>query len=263
MSYLTINYESKALGMPVMISALIPQGRGNYKTLYLLHGAGGDYTTWITRSKVSGYVENTNIAVIMISANNKCYVDNVHGKKYFQFLTDELIRTCTNWFGLSTKREDTYIAGMSMGGYGAVNAALRKPEKYKASFCYSGLLNIKERYENPQGLDMYPIFGSEEDFNKYGFDLFEIIKNIDNKDMLENVDKYPKIYERCGLQDTRINMSRDFYKAAKEKGFNIDYYESCGGHDFEYWDKCIHETIEIIKGSEYRKEDIYGNNNEG
>ena len=148
MAYLTINYESKALGMPVMISALIPQGRGNYKTLYLLHGAGGDYTTWITRSKVSGYVENTNIAVIMISANNKCYVDNVHGKKYFQFLTDELIRTCTDWFGLSTKREDTYIAGMSMGGYGAVNAALRKPEKYKASFCYSGLLNIKERYEN-------------------------------------------------------------------------------------------------------------------
>ena len=76
------------------------------------------------------------------------------------------------------------------------------------------------------------------------------------------MDKYPKIYERCGLQDTRINMSRDFYKAAKEKGLDIDYYESYGGHDFEYWDKCIHETIEIIQESKYRKEDIYGNNNE-
>ena len=91
MALININYESKTLGMPVMINAIIPQGRGSYKTLYLLHGMGGDYTTWITKSRVADYVDNTDIAVIMISGDNKCYVDNVHGRKYFTFLTEELI----------------------------------------------------------------------------------------------------------------------------------------------------------------------------
>ena len=77
MALININYESKTLGMPVMINAIIPQGRGSYKTLYLLHGMGGDYTTWITKSRVADYVDNTDIAVIMISGDNKCYVDNV------------------------------------------------------------------------------------------------------------------------------------------------------------------------------------------
>ena len=88
MALININYESKTLGMPVMINAIIPQGRGSYKTLYLLHGMGGDYTTWITKSRAADYVDNTDIAVIMISGDNKCYVDNVHGRKYFTFLTD-------------------------------------------------------------------------------------------------------------------------------------------------------------------------------
>ena len=79
-----------------MINAIIPQGRGSYKTLYLLHGMGGDYTTWITKSRAADYVDNTDIAVIMISGDNKCYVDNVHGRKYFTFLTDILMHLLDN-----------------------------------------------------------------------------------------------------------------------------------------------------------------------
>ena len=63
MALININYESKTLGMPVMINAIIPQGRGSYKTLYLLHGMGGDYTTWITKSRVADYVDNTDIEI--------------------------------------------------------------------------------------------------------------------------------------------------------------------------------------------------------
>lgn len=164
MALININYESKILGMPVMINAIIPQGRGNYKTLYLLHGMGGDYTTWITKSRVADYVDNTDIAVIMISGDNKCYVDNVHGRKYFTFLTEELIETCTNWFGLSCDRKDRYIAGMSMGGYGAVHAALIKPDVYGKVFSYSGLLDIEKRFDNPQGINTYQIFGDRENY---------------------------------------------------------------------------------------------------
>ena len=75
MAWISINFESKALGMPVMTNVLMPQGRGGYKTLYLLHGAGGDYASWLLKSRVADYAEGNNIAVVMPSGNNKCYVN--------------------------------------------------------------------------------------------------------------------------------------------------------------------------------------------
>ena len=93
MAWISINFESKALGMPVMTNVLMPQGRGGYKTLYLLHGAGGDYASWLLKSRVADYAEGKNIAVVMPSGNNKCYVNNRYGKDYFTFLTEELFGT--------------------------------------------------------------------------------------------------------------------------------------------------------------------------
>ena len=236
MALININYESKTLGMPVMINAIIPQGRGSYKTLYLLHGMGGDYTTWITKSRVADYVDNTDIAVIMISGDNKCYVDNVHGRKYFTFLTEELIETCTNWFGLSCDRKDRYIAGMSMGGYGAVHAALIKPDVYGKVFSYSGLLDLEKR--------------------------FDIMNCLKENNFKTNVENYPEFYIRCGLYDQILPMSRQWNKYASDAGLKVNYYETAGNHDFIFWDKCIHETVNIIKEQSYRMEDIYGNSNE-
>ena len=88
MAYININYESKILGMPVMMNALIPQGRGDYQSLYLLHGAGGDYTTWLAKSKVAEYVENTNIAVIMIATINvtKCIPNEISPFLYPKYI---------------------------------------------------------------------------------------------------------------------------------------------------------------------------------
>lgn len=104
MAWISINFESKALGMPVMTNVLMPQGRGGYKTLYLLHGAGGDYASWLLKSRVADYAEGNNIAVVMPSGNNKCYVNNRYGKDYFTFLTEELIEKCETWFDLSPKK---------------------------------------------------------------------------------------------------------------------------------------------------------------
>ena len=223
MALININYESKTLGMPVMINAIIPQGRGSYKTLYLLHGMGGDYTTWITKSRVADYVDNTDIAVIMISGDNKCFVDNVHGRKYFTFLTEELIETCTNWFGLSCDRKDRYIAGMSMGGYGAVHAALIKPDVYGKVFSYSGLLDIEKRFDNPQGINTYQIFGDRENLSDNRFDIMNCLKEDNFK---TNVENYPEFYIRCGLYDQILPMSRQWNKYASDAGLKVNYYET-------------------------------------
>ena len=103
MAHLTINFRSKALGMPVMLDVLMPQGRGGYKTLYLLHGAGGDHTSWVLNTRIADYVNNRNIAVVMPSGKNRFYVNNEYGKNFYIYITEELVSQCEQWFDISRK----------------------------------------------------------------------------------------------------------------------------------------------------------------
>ena len=107
MAHLTINFRSKALGMPVMLDVLMPQGRGGYKTLYLLHGAGGDHTSWVLNTRIADYVNNRNIAVVMPSGKNRFYVNNEYGKNFYTYITEELVSQCEQWFDISRKAEDS------------------------------------------------------------------------------------------------------------------------------------------------------------
>ncbi len=268
MSFLSINFKSDALGMPVVMDALIPQGHGGYKSLYLLHGAGGSHNSWLNKTRIADYVENTDIAVFMPSGNNKFYVNNMNGKDYSTFITEEIVDKCENWFDISQKSCDRYIAGMSMGGYGAIYSALNNMTKYNTAFSYSGLLNISERYDNPQGLRFFVPFGTRQELTDNRYDLYDIIREIHittcgNESgkkcktsekcvesyvdkSVDNVDNFCKFVIECGLSDSRIHMSRDFAKAAKDAGLDVTYREDEGGHDFTYWDGCVERTVRYI-----------------
>lgn len=242
MAHLTINFRSKALGMPVMLDVLMPQGRGGYKTLYLLHGAGGDYTSWVLNTRIADYVNNRNIAVVMPSGKNRFYVNNEYGKNFYTYITEELVNQCEQWFDISRKAEDRYIAGMSMGGYGAVYAGLKKPSMYNTVFSYSGLLNILERYDKPQGIDMFPVFGTRQQLIDNNYDLYTLINQAENVQT--------KYVIACGTQDPRIHMSRQLSEALTNGGIPNVYRESLGAHDFAYWDYCIEQTVKYICGEE-------------
>ena len=246
MAWLNMSFESSTLHMPVMLDVLIPQGRGDYKCLYLLHGAGGDHESWLTKSRVADFVEGTDIAVVMPSGDNRFYINNRHGKDYYTFITSELIKNCETWFDISKEASKRYIAGMSMGGYGAFNAALNNPELYSAAFSYSGLLNVLERYDNPQGLELFPVFGERQELIDNGYNLFD--KSRESSGLfIENVENTPDFHVFCGEQDPRISMSRDMHEHLKTNGYKVKYYEEAGAHNWDYWDKCIKQTIDIIK----------------
>ena len=238
MAHLTINFRSKALGMPVMLDVLMPQGRGGYKTLYLLHGAGGDHTSWVLNTRIADYVNNRNIAVVMPSGKNRFYVNNEYGKNFYTYITEELVSQCEQWFDISRKAEDRYIAG----GYGAVYAGLKKPSMYNTVFSYSGLLNILERYDKPQGIDMFPVFGTRQQLIDNNYDLYTLINQAENVQT--------KYVIACGTQDPRIHMSRQLSEALTNGGIPNVYRESPGAHDFAYWDYCIEQTVKYICGEE-------------
>lgn len=244
MAHMSVNCRSKVLGMPVMLDVLMPQRKGNYKVLYLLHGAGGDHTTWLYKSNVAEYMEKTDIAVIMPSGNNRFYVNNEHGKDYFTFITEELPAMCERVFNISKNPKDRFIAGMSMGGYGACYAALKCPGMYAGAFSYSGALDIGAMYERLAKKDMFAVFGTRQQLDAGDYDL----KKLMNRYKDENVDKSTKFFISCGLDDALLPYNRDCYEYMKQQGFSVEYEESAGGHDSEYWDKEIKRTIEIISG---------------
>ena len=124
MALMDIGFFSESLGMAVHCMALLPHAREGEtlpkrQTLYLLHGYGDSYTSWIRKTNLERYAAHHNLAVIMPDAQKSAYTDMTHGGKFFTYIADELPGKMRAFLPLSERREDTFIAGFSMGGYGA------------------------------------------------------------------------------------------------------------------------------------------------
>ncbi len=253
MALITCEYFSDELNMMRSMRILLPQEvnvkngvngenarHGNLPVLYLLNGLSDDDSAWIRRTSIERYAMKWNIAVVMPNGERGWYTDAVHGYKYYSHIAHEVPRIARSFFPLSNKREDNFIAGLSMGGYGAIKIALLNPKKFSVAASLSGALNIKKRYDGIED-KLYV----EELKNIYG-DL-ERIDGTDN-DLLSLVQKCdpavsPKILQCCGTEDFLYSMNQEFLASAKKSGFEVDYWEGSGGHFWEYWDAEIQNVL--------------------
>ena len=115
-----------------------------YQGLYLLHGAFGDCTVWTRNTWIERYAQKYKLAVVSASVTNSCYLDMVHGPRFMTYMTKELPAFINAMFPVSDRPEDTFIAGPSMGGYGAAKCALRRPDLYAAFADLSGAVDPVE-----------------------------------------------------------------------------------------------------------------------
>ena len=246
MAFLTCNYKSAVLGQHICFNAIIPENvSDNIKTVYLLHGLTDNHTNWARFSSVERYAAENDIAVIMPNVDRSFYTDMCHGRKYYTFITDELLNYTRQLFKLSTKREDTFIAGLSMGGYGAFKIALRNPEIFEAAASFSGVLDINYR------------FTVEKTWDAEKFLVFGDVKNLDESEenikyLLDNYSKSspkPRLYQACGTEDFLYEDNQRFREWIKDTGFTHVYEEGPGGHEWSFWDKHIKKAIEyFLKG---------------
>ena len=137
MALLEVNFFSKALMRPVTMNVILPadkvffeeeteEDEKPFKTLYLLHGVMGNYTDWVTGTCIKRWAEEKNLAVVMPSGANMFYMDHPEvNENYSEFIGKELVKITRRMFPLSHKKEDTFIAGLSMGGYGAIRNGLK------------------------------------------------------------------------------------------------------------------------------------------
>src|SRR6476619_1405629 len=146
-----VNFFSETLGLLSSMYVLLPQRqlaevkkqtRKKLRTLYLLHGHSDDHTAWQRYTSIERYAEDLNLVVVMPAVHLSFYNDMAHGGKYWQFISAEVPTLARDVFSLSSKREDNCVAGLSMGGYGAVKMALTHPERFAAAASLSGAVDL-------------------------------------------------------------------------------------------------------------------------
>ena len=162
--FLEMHFASKELKQNDTVNVLLPHDYDNsgepYKTLWLLHGLSGNHNSWMRLSSIERYATEYKLAVIMPCVNRSWYTNTAYGVNYFNFVTKELPELCHKTFSnLSSKKENNIIAGLSMGGYGAVKAALTYPEQYGSCISLSGALDITRKGRTCDLAEWRSIFG--------------------------------------------------------------------------------------------------------
>lgn len=253
MALMQCRFYSEALGLSTSMTVILPQnttsqigmesrsGSHRHPTLYLLHGLSDDDSIWLRRTSIERYVASLGIAVVMPQVHRSFYTDMEYGGKYWTFVSEELPTLARSFFPLSDKREDNFVAGLSMGGYGAFKLALRKPEMFAAAASLSGALDVVERFNN-EGFnhEAQLIFG-DQPIQGTDNDLLTLLKKLDQSEGPK-----PKLFQCCGTEDFLYEDNLTFLKVCKETSLDLTYVEGPGAHTWEYWDERIQDVLKWL-----------------
>lgn len=255
MAFLQVNVYSNVLQMEVMVNVILPQTThkkiGTESTgvtedvtvLYLLHGMGGNHSVWERRTSIERYVAEYQMAVVMPSTDLGFYTDTTYDMNYWTFVSEELPTIVHELFPQITyKREKTFAAGLSMGGYGALKLGLAKPENFAAVASLSGavvltdvesLLSIRnEAYWQGIFGPLDRVQGSKND------PLYLLEKLVDSKKTA------PRFFLACGTEDDLYPASQYMAHQLKQKNLAVTFEDGPGKHDWVFWDTWIKRVLE-------------------
>lgn len=222
---------------------IVPQP---YKTLYLLHGLYGSDDIFLANTSIQKFAEDNGIAIVIPTGENSFYVDHEKSHAYYgEFIGQELLDITRNIFPLSHNREDTFIAGFSMGGYGAIRNGL----KYSQNFSKIGMISAALITEDiVDYADDENVLRSR-DFYESIFGDLDKIKNSDKdpKYLIETCSDIPEIFMACGDDDFLLDKNIDFYEFLKSKNIDADFIQAPGEHTWEFCDRYIKEFIKTIR----------------
>lgn len=252
MAFFQFHFFSEALGMQSEAYVIIPQrqvsgqigieseSRGEkYKCLYLLHGLSDDHTIWMRRTSIERYASKYGICVVMPCAHRSFYCNTSYGARYYDFVARELPRLICEFFNVSDKREDNFIAGLSMGGYGALKIALRECDRFCAGVGLSSVTDLKNSWKTEI---METIFGKDNPIPDED-DLFWLA------DEKADDEKRPRLFMAVGTEDGLYAENVKFRDKLSTLGYDLKYVEAPGNHNWEFWDEHIQGALEWMLGN--------------
>lgn len=223
-----------------------PQKR--FGVIYLLHGLTGNYRNWTDLTRVEEFVKDHSFLVVTPEGGNGWYTDSVSNEKdkYESYIIQELIPEIDKNFRTIAGREGRAVAGLSMGGYGAVKFGLKHPEKFFIVGSFSGALGVASftaATSGQIGRSVDAIFGPVGSETRRSSDVFGMIREM-NADKIKAL---PFIYVSCGTEDFLIQNNRDFMALLSEKKVPHEYRQLPGIHFYTFWNDQIREFLAVAE----------------
>ena len=258
MAKVVCNFLSYSLNRAVDITVVLPSvtcpealGMGDgpathvlpakFPVVYLLHGFANNHAQWTGYTNVELYAEERRIAIVNISAENKAYA-KIGADDFRRFVAEELPEFVTSYFPISAAPEDTYIAGLSMGGYGALMHGLSHPERYHAIGAFSAGVHI-----NPATFAANPM-AADQGETAPEYDVYALARAVAASDQA-----FPPIYDSCGSEDFLLEFNKAFATELTELGANVTWKEVPGfGHEWRFWDQQVEQFLDWLP-----REDAY------
>ena len=240
-------FVSRVLGREAKYRVVLPANyeltAHRYPVLFLLHGVFGGFENWETLTDVTRHASAAEIIIVMPDAGNSWYVNSATDSSqcYEDFIIQDLISDVDATFRTLRSSHRRAIAGLSMGGYGALKFAM----KYPGTFDFAG--SISGAFNGPYDLDAHredlrddllKVFGPAGSSTRQENDIFEILRNAEPKQL-------PYFYLDCGAGDEFCDVNRRLTAALRERGARYEYHEVPGGHSWQYWDQRIATLLPI------------------
>ena len=231
--------------LPAGYSALKQRAPG-YSVIYLLHGLTGHFSNWTDKTKLAEYAANHKFIIVTPEGDNGWYSDSVSvpNDKYESYIVKELIPEIDKNFRTLADRDHRIIAGLSMGGFGALKFGLKYPEMFSTVGSFSGALgaaSFTEKSAGNIGKGIDAIFGPDGSDARKANEIFNLVRELTP----DKIKTLPFIYQSCGTEDFLFQNNRDFLTLLTEKKIPHEYREHPGVHDWVFWDDQVREFLDV------------------
>jgi putative tributyrin esterase len=240
-------FHSASLKRDMRYRVLFPRDYaegGRFPVLYLLHGLYGDYLNWDNRTGLENYARDLRLLIIMPDADDSWYTNSATtpNDKFEDYIVKDLIAEIDDKFPTVRNRDARGVAGLSMGGYGAIKLALKYPDLFAFAGSLSGALNAGENlYQlRPEfRAKLLEVFGPEGSRTRAENNVFRLLN-------VPHATAYPYLYLACGWSDFFVETNRDFVRQLSSRKIAYEYHETAGEHSWEYWDRALQPMLRAM-----------------
>jgi S-formylglutathione hydrolase FrmB len=251
----TVQFQSKLVNATLPYNAILPpdynEARATrYPVLYLLHGITGHYSDWLTHTNLADYAADYRMIIVIPEGNNGWYTDSatVVNDKYESYILKDLIPDVQKRYRTIEARFGRAIAGLSMGGYGALKFGLKNPETFAFAASLSGVVPAASLTEEDlKGMgatihdSVFAVFGPAGSETRKKNDILEMVRGLS----AGRLASLPYFYVDCGTEDFLIIPNQQFAALLTAKKVPHEYRELPGNHNWAYWDQQVQEVVRL------------------
>lgn len=241
-----VKFYSASLEREITYRAILPavvQSPQKLPVVYLLHGGGGDFREWSNDSDVARFAEER-LVLVMPEGESSYYTNSVDRPKdrFEDYIVKDLIADVESRFPADPSRRS--IAGVSMGGFGAIKLALKHPEVYSFVGALSPAIDVPSRPFSIRRMSQYryhaSIFGAWGSQTRKGNDPFVLAGQVDPS-------KVPFIFFACGEREGLLPSNRQFASLLAQRNFRFEFHPGPGGHNWDQWNRRLPDMFASLR----------------